>query len=86
MVKWFNAFTTKGGISKTMISSMIVEGKPDTSFNQERILFGSYSLFYTGTSKNMNRKIIPYISLKKSKYHGENWLIILYNGKRLHSY
>ena len=69
-----------------MISSMIVEGKPDTSFNQERILFGSYSLFYTGTSKNMNRKIIPYISLNKSNYHLGHYFISLYTGKILHIY
>ena len=64
------AFPTKGVILKIMIPTMIVKGKPDPDFNQERILFGSYALFYTGTTNNMNRIIIPYIALNKSNNHG----------------
>ena len=40
VVKWLNKFPTKGVISKTIIPSMIVERKPNTDFNQEKILFG----------------------------------------------
>ena len=60
--KWLDEFPTKGWISKTINPCMIVEGKnPD--FNQERILFGSYVLVYTGTRNETNRGSIPYISL-----------------------
>ena len=62
-VKWINVFPTKGRIPKTMIPSMIVEGEPDPDFNQERIVFGSYNLIYTGTSNAINRISILYIAL-----------------------
>ena len=65
MVKWPNAFPTKVGISKTIFPSMIVEGKPNTDFNQYRIVFGSYDLVYTGTRNYMNRRSIPSISLNE---------------------
>ena len=64
---------------------MIVERK-NLDFNQERIVFGSYALVYTGTSNNTRRRIIPSIALNKSKYHGGQYLMSLYTGKRLHSY
>ena len=69
VVKWINAFSTKCGVSKIMRPSMIFEGKPNTDFNQERIVFGSYTLFYSGTSNEMNIRIISSIAMKKSNYH-----------------
>ena len=55
-----------------MIPSMIVEGKTNTDFNLERIVFGSYYLVHTGTSSDMNRSSILYIALKKSNNCGVN--------------
>ena len=72
LVKWLNEFPTKSVISKTMIPSMIVEGKTNTDFNLERIVFGSYYLVHTGTSSDMNRSSILYIALKKSNNCGVN--------------
>ena len=77
VVKWLNGFQTKGGISKTMSPSMIVEGEPDTNFNQERIVFGSYDLVYTGTSNGMNRRSIPSIELNKSKDNGGHYFMTI---------
>ena len=65
MVKWPNAFPTKVGISKTIFPSMIVEGKPNTDFNQYRIVFGSYDLVYTGTRNKMNIISVTSIALNK---------------------
>ena len=65
VVKWLNAFTTKGLISKTMSPSMIVERKKRLDFNQERIVFVSFALFYTGKSNDMNRRSIPSIELNE---------------------
>ena len=66
VVKWLNVFPTKGGVSKTMISSMIVKVKPNPYFNQDSIVFGSYDLVYTGTSKYINRRSITSIALNES--------------------
>ena len=81
VVKCLNELPTKGGILKTMSPSMIVKGKLNTDFNQERIVFGSYALFYTGTSNNINRRIIPYPALNKSNDHGGHYFMSLYTGK-----
>ena len=51
---------------------MIVEGKPNTDINQERIVFGSYALVYTGTRNDTNRRIITSIELNESNNHGGN--------------
>ena len=55
-----------------MILSMIVKGKMNPDFNQEMIVFGSYALVYTGTSKDTKRRSIPPISLNKSNDNGGN--------------
>ena len=81
VVKWINAFPVKGGISTTMIPSIIVEVNLNPDFKQERIVFGSYALFYTGTSNNINRIIIPYLALNKSNDHGGHYFMSLYTGK-----
>ena len=65
VVKWLNEFPIKGGISKTMSPSMIVKGKPNTDFNQERIVFGSYDLVYTGTRNKMNIISVTSIALNE---------------------
>ena len=86
VVKWINEFSTKGGISKTMSPSMIVEGKLNTDFNQERIVFGSYAVVYTVTINDMNKISIPYIALNESNDHGGHYFMGLYNGNILNSY
>ena len=65
---------------------MKVEGKPNPDFNQERVLFGSYNLVYTGTSNDINRISIPSIALNKSNDRGGNYFMSLYTGKILHIY
>ena len=70
VVKWLNAFPTRGGVSKTMRPSMIFEGKQNTDFNQESIVFGSHALVYIGTSNGMNRRSIPFIAQKNPNDHG----------------
>ena len=77
MVKWINAFPTKGGKSKTMSPSMIIKGNPNPDFNQERILLGSHALVYTVTSNTMNRRSIPSISQNEPNNHGGNYLMRL---------
>ena len=86
VVTWFDTFPTRGVLSKTTVPSMIVKGKPNPDFNQERIVFGSYELFYTGTSNGSSIRIIPSIALNESKNHGGHYSMSLYTGKRLHSY
>ena len=86
VVKWINGFQTKGGISKTMIPTIIFKGKPNSNFNQESIVFGSYYLFYTGTINDMNRRSIPSIALNESNNHGVHYFISLYTGNILHRY
>ena len=85
-MKWLNAFSTKVGISKTMLPSIIVEVKPNPDFNQEMIVFGSYALVYTGTSNNMNRIRIPSIALNESKKIRGYYFMSLYTRKILRSY
>ena len=70
VVKLICAFSTRGGILNKKSPSVIVNGKPNTGFKQERILFGSYDLAYTGTRNDMNRRSIPSIALNKSNNHG----------------
>ena len=48
---------------------MIVKGKPNNDFNQERLVFGSYALICTGKPNGMNRRILPPIALNKSNDH-----------------
>ena len=55
---------------------MIAERKPNTYFNQERIVFVSYYLVYTATSKYMNIRSIQSIAINKSNNHGENHFMI----------
>ena len=86
VVTWFDTFPTRGVLSKTTVPSMIVKGKPNTDFNQERIVFLSYSLFYIGTSNNINRRSMPYIALNEPNNHEVHYFVILYTVKILLSY
>ena len=49
-------------------------------------MFGSYSLAYTDTSNNINRRSIPYIVLNETNNRRGNYLMILYTVNILHSY
>ena len=61
VVTWLNLFPTKGRISKIMILSIIVKGKPNPYSNQERYVFVSCDLVCTGPSKDIKIRSIPSI-------------------------
>ena len=69
-----------------MITYIIVQGKPNPDFNQKRIIFGSYGIFYIGTKNTMKRGGVPAIFISELNEHGVNYLMNLYTGKRFHSY
>ena len=64
MVKWLNAFPSKGEIKKKMSPETTVTGASKPDFNRKRIPFGGYVMAYTGTENNMNSRTVPAISLK----------------------
>ena len=69
-----------------MIPAMIFQGKPNTEFNQKRIVFGSYAIVYIGMKNTMKFRNLPEISLSKSNKHGGNFIMNLCIGKMLYSY
>ena len=60
---------------------MILLKKPSTDFNTERILFGSYTMVYTGTTNLLKIISIPSIALMESNEDGGQLLIFIYTGK-----
>ena len=50
------------------------------------IAFGAYSLFYLGTSNDMNFRAVLAIVLRVSNSAGEHNFIILPTGERIHGY
>ena len=58
------SFPLKGIISKRLGSNTISLGDPSPGFNMKMILFGSYTMVYTGTANILKRKSIPSISLR----------------------
>jgi hypothetical protein len=87
VLKWLNAFPSKGSISDTMSPSMILEeGKPNPNMNNTHISFGSYAFVHIGTDNTMKRRSIPAIALNESNEHGRHYFMNLYTGKKMHSY
>ena len=86
VLNWLNAFSTKGGISKTTSPYLIIKGKINTDFNKDRFVFGSYTLVYTGTSSNMTRPSMSSIALKKSNHYGGHYFMSLYTENISHRY
>ena len=80
VVKWVNAFPRKNGISITMISVIILEGKGNPDFNHKCIAFGSYAMVYTGTTNDMKIRSLPSITLNKSDEHRGHYFMSLYTG------
>ena len=85
MVKWLNAFPSKGGISEEMNPETIVTGASKPDFHRKRIHFGGYSMVYTGTENNMNSRTVPAISLKESNDTNGKYFMSLNTGKRIHN-
>ena len=56
---------------------MIVEGKPNPYFKQEKIVFGSHALVYTGTRNDTNIRRISSIELNESKDHRGHYFMSL---------
>ena len=46
VIRWINAFPSKGSISSTMSPAMIVEGKTNPDMNNNRISFGSHAFVF----------------------------------------
>jgi hypothetical protein len=85
-VKWINAFPPTNGISKTMSPATIVQGLPKPNLKYKRIIYGSYALVYVGTKSDQSARSVPAIALNPSNEHGGHYFMLLYSGKRLHSY
>ena len=64
MVKWLNAFPSKGEISEEMSLEAIVIGASKPDFNRNINPLGGYTMVYIGTENNMNSRIVPTLSLK----------------------
>jgi hypothetical protein len=85
-VKWINTFPPTNGISKTMSPAMIVQGLPKPNLRYKRIVYGSYALVYIGTKNDQSARSVLAIALNPSNEHGGHYFMLLYSGKRLHSY
>ena len=86
VLKYFNAFPSKGSISDMMSPSMILEEKPNANMNNAHISFGSYVFVHIGTDNTMKRRSVPAIALNESNEYGGYYFINLYTAKKLHSY
>ena len=58
-VKWMNDFQTYNRLSSTIITDMILQGKPNPELNKKIIVFGYFAVVYIGTNKTMKCRIIP---------------------------
>jgi len=85
VIRWINAFPSKGSISSTMSPAMIVEGKNNPDMNNKRISFGSHAMVFVGSDNSMKRRSVPAIALDPSNNHGGHYFMNLYTGKKLHS-
>ena len=56
MVKWLNAFPSKGGILEEMSLKTIVTGVSKPDFSRKITPFAEYAMVYTGTENNMNSR------------------------------
>ena len=77
VIWWINAFPSSNGVYHTISSEIIVIGKQNPDLNQNIIVFGSYSMVYTGTKDNMKINIVPAIALNESN----EWLGYNFSGK-----
>ena len=86
IVKWLNAFPTKGGASKTLSPSSIVEGKGKPNMGYERPVFGSYCMAYTQSSNGQKARSVPAIALKEANDRGSHYFMNLLTGEQIHSH
>jgi len=86
VMKWLNAFPSKGGISKTMSPAMLLEEKLNPDMNKKHIILGSHAMVFVGSNNTMSRRSVPAIALNESNEHGGHYFMNLYSGKRIHSY
>jgi len=85
IVKWLNAFPSKGGISEELSPERIVTGASKPDCDRKRIPFGGYDMVYIGTENNINSKTVPVISLKESNDMNGQYAMSLITGKISHS-
>ena len=70
VMKWLNAFLSKGGISNTMSPAMLLEGKPNPDMNKNYIIFGLHAMVFVRSNNTMSRRSVLAIALNESNEHG----------------
>ena len=69
IITCINYFPSKGGAKNLMSPVTVVLGKANPNYNKKRIVFGEYTLVYTGTKNNIKRSSIPAIFFRESNYY-----------------
>ena len=85
-VFWLNNFPANDGVSETLSSAAIVEGRLPPDFRSKKILFGAYAIVFAGTSNTMHQRGERAIALKETSRGGHYRFMSLDTGRVIHSY